>query len=514
MPTKRSRPAKRLGARLILCLLGLILEERVHAAEEPSLVARPWFEARTAHFRTYSCGATQQVAKLTARLEQFHNAYEALAGTQAVSSPSIKVLALPDHESLTPYLPLYQGAPMNLSGFFHRGSDENLIVLSLDGGGEGALDTIFHEYAHLLLRRNQHIWPLWLTEGMADIYATFEVTGDHAIRIGKPQATYLRLLASGPLMPLDELFAVTHDSPSYNERERQGIFYAESWLLTHYLMIGNGSRRAQFGQFNALLRQGQDFDQAFTNAFRNSFSGMQNEVAAYFKAGKFDSLNLGVRASLLAAQPMATRPLGSAEVCYTLGDELARIGRGDGAEPLFNRAQKLAPASPLPLEGLALLAVERGDHVKALTQLKQSIDHGSKSFTVYYLYAQEKLTQTASAPDSYSHIAPDTAAEIRNELDISLKLMPDFGPAHHLLAFFELLQNENLAEAEAHLKRAMELEPENSGYLLTLAQVQMAQRNPGAARLTLQQLRHPYIDGKLRAQAEALLNNMGAAVGQ
>ena len=37
-------------------------------------------------------------------------------------------------------------------------------------------------------------------------------------------------------MPLHELFAVTHNSPQYNESTRQGMFYAESWLLTHFLM--------------------------------------------------------------------------------------------------------------------------------------------------------------------------------------------------------------------------------------------------------------------------------------
>src|SRR5579872_2372671 len=84
-----------------------------------SLLDNHWFEARTPHFKTYSCGATQQVAKLAARLEQFRVAYESLAGTQAVASPPIEVIALPDHESLKNFVPLYQGQPINVSGFFH-----------------------------------------------------------------------------------------------------------------------------------------------------------------------------------------------------------------------------------------------------------------------------------------------------------------------------------------------------------------------------------------------------------
>src|SRR5581483_7942556 len=132
--------------RAALTLILVFLPAHSHGEPDFSLLSKPWFEARTAHFRTFSCGGTQDVAKLTARLEQFRSAYEALAGSQAVASPPIEVLALPDHSALEHFVPLYQGQPMNLSGFFHRGSDENLIVLSLADSGAGALDTIFHEY--------------------------------------------------------------------------------------------------------------------------------------------------------------------------------------------------------------------------------------------------------------------------------------------------------------------------------------------------------------------------------
>jgi len=82
-----------------------------------------------------------------ARLEQFRAAYSVLAGTQAVTSPPIVVIAFPDRASLEPYLPIYNGQPANLAAFFSRGSDENLIVVSLSGGPK-SLEAVFHEYAH------------------------------------------------------------------------------------------------------------------------------------------------------------------------------------------------------------------------------------------------------------------------------------------------------------------------------------------------------------------------------
>ena len=86
--------------------------------------------------------------------------------------------------------------------------------------------------------------------------------------------------------------------------------------------------------------------------------------------------------------------------------------------------------------------------------------------------------------------------------------MPDFGSAHHLLGFFEMVQHEDLADAEQHLQRAIQLEPENQGYLFSLAQVQLAKKDAVAARRTLELLRLPYIDAKLRADAEEMLKEM------
>src|ERR1017187_7486111 len=108
-----------------------------------------WFEARTAHFNIYSCGSTQEVARVAARLEQFREAYSLLAGAQAVASPPIVVLTFPDQASMQPFVPLYQGRPSDMTAFFNRGSDENLIVLALSKSDAASLKIIFHEYTHL-----------------------------------------------------------------------------------------------------------------------------------------------------------------------------------------------------------------------------------------------------------------------------------------------------------------------------------------------------------------------------
>lgn len=465
-------------------------------------------EARTAHFHTYSCGPTQEVARLAGRLEQFHQAYAVLAGTNAVTSPPVVVMAFPDHDSLKPFLPVYGNQPGNLAGFFCRGTDENLIVLPLAGTHVGSLEIIFHEYAHLLFRRNERIWPMWLKEGMADIYSTFEVTGERGARIAKPMDPYLRLLKNQPMMPFQRLFDTTRESPEYNERSRQGMFYAQSWLLAHYLMIGNPAHKARLGQLTACLRLGQPPTQAFTNAFGLSLEAMEAELRAYLDRGQFESIFLRVDTNLRAPRVFSRRQMQPAEVCFRLGDQLMRIGRLDDAQTWFSRARSLAPGSSLGYEGLGLLAGERDQHESAVRFLREAFSRKTSSFLAHYVFARERLRLTMPSPDTVNQLPKAEAEEIRDHLQAALTIMPEFGPAHHLLGLFDLTQGADLAPAAEHLERASRLEPENPAYQFSLARVQFARHDIPTARRTLEALCRPYVPASLRAQAKDLLQSI------
>ena len=496
---------------IFISLLALGISPASSAGDgDVPLVQRQWFETRTAHFNIYSCGTPQEVNKVAGQLEEFCEAYSLLAGSQAVASPPIVVMAFPDHETMKPFLPLYHGQPENLAGLFQHGNDENLIVLSLPEAGAASMEmsVVFHEYTHLLFRRNDRIWPIWLKEGMAEVYSTFATTGYTAL-IAQPIDHHLQLLAHEPLMPLTELFAVTHDSPQYNERERQGIFYAESWLLTHFLMAGgNPAFKSRFGNFTTLLREGQTPVQAFTNALQTSLPAVESELRRYLARGQFVPIQFTFPENVAGGKIFITRNLTPVENYFRLGDELLRIDRLDDAETIFTAAKKLAPASPLPYEGLGLLAVRREQTDETLREFKEALQRGSGSFLAHYLYAREKFQLAADSQGRRGSLPGETAAEIHAELLKSIVLMPNFGPSHELFGILEMAQGENLTLAVQHLQLAVQLEPENPYFLLALADAQARNNDPQAARRTLTVLLLPTVEAKLRAQAEELLQQI------
>ncbi|MGH8022326.1 MAG: tetratricopeptide repeat protein, partial [Limisphaerales bacterium] len=299
--------------------------------------------------------------------------------------------------------------------------------------------------------------------------------------------------------------------PQYNEASRQGMFYAESWLLTDYLMTGdNPILRSRFAQYTGLLRQGQTAEEAFTNALGVSLRAMRNELRRYARADHYQPIVLRVSQDLSAPLKVNTRSVTPVEILFRFGDELMRINRPNDARSWFEKAEKLAPLSPLPYEGLGLLASRRGDNAAAASEFGHALQLGSASFLTYYGYAQAQYHLTAHG-DLYAPLSGGRADEIRDDLDKAITLMPDFAPAHELLGFFEMVQGDDLGPAEEQLNIAIQLEPGNFSYLYTLAQAQLRADDPDGARQTLQPLLLANADPKLRAAALEMMQHIIAS---
>lgn len=503
----------RLSRISLLAVMWSMMAYSVIAGSEMRTVARKhWFAVHTAHFSIYSCGEAPEVHHLGEMLEQFHDAYSQLAGAQAASSPPVIVMAFPDRKDMEPFLPLYKDKPANMDAFFHHGAEENLIVLSLSNLDPSSLRTIFHEYSHLLFRNNEKVWPLWLCEGMAEIYGMFELAGFEA-RVGRPIQNHVLVLQQEQWMPLRELFKVGHDSPQYNEGECQSVFYAESWLLTHYLMLGpNPARKASFGQLTVLLRQGQNPEQAFTNAFHCSLKVMEAELHRYLEGGVFHYLAYQLKFDPSRPHATSTRLVPTVEAWFRLGVELMRIGRLGPAEECFAESRKSDPKSPLSSEGMGLLAAAQDRHADAVRELQETLKLNSRSYLAHYSFAVEKY-ELATGDRHHNRLDKAAASEIRSELENSIKLMPYFAPSEGFLGFIELEQGENFEEAKRHLRKAVQLDPSNYWYVLQLGQAQFMSHDNVGARRTLEMLNLPYVDPGLRRSAQSILQAMNRGAG-
>ena len=86
------------------------------------------------------------------------------------------------------------------------------------------------------------------------------------------------------MLPLKTLFSIDTDSPHYNERDKAGIFYGESWALVHYLMLGDRARQDQFRKFLQRVGRGDDAAKAIEATYGITLDVIEEELRSYVGA--------------------------------------------------------------------------------------------------------------------------------------------------------------------------------------------------------------------------------------
>jgi hypothetical protein len=224
----------------------------------------------------------KEMRQVATRLEQFRDVFTRLFSGAKFDTPVPTTVIV--FKSMGAYKPFNPG---NNAGYFQPGEDVNYITLTTDAT-QNPFSVIYHEYVHLLVENTTGNMPAWFNEGLAEYYSTFSIEEDRKVHLGELIPYHLETLREGKLYPLRSLFAVDHYSPEYNEGSKRGIFYAESWALVHYLILGNGGQRLpQLGKFIELLNANVAVDEAARQAFQTDLDTLQKEFKKYIEGHTF-----------------------------------------------------------------------------------------------------------------------------------------------------------------------------------------------------------------------------------
>jgi tetratricopeptide (TPR) repeat protein len=468
----------------------------LHSA--PARAKDKWINLSTKNFNIISNADEGESRKLALKLEQFHYVFAKLFNLPLTRRIPTTVMVFRNDGSFRPYKPLYNGKPANLAGYFQPSQDENIIALDISANEQRPLSVIFHEYTHLVTSGTSREWPLWLKEGLAEVYSSFEVD-DNKVTLGNPISRHVFLLRDHKFIPLEALFAARHDSPIYNEREKQGIFYAQSWALCHYVMFGDKNvRRPQMVEFVNLIEQGVEADKAFTQAFKTDTREIDKQLHRYVGNSQY-TINVHTLESTEGAKEINIRPISEGEAQFYLGNLLARTNRFEEAEGLFKQAVAAEPDLPRPYEGLGFVAMRRNNLELALENFRQAATRGSKNYLAHYYYAQS-IQRTA-----VSGINETLAKAISEELQTSIKLMPGFAYSHASLGFLSLATGRNFKEGAESLKTALRLEPKNTNFRLNLALLQTRLGDYADAKSSLVPLLGADVEPAIKTTAESTM---------
>ena len=447
---------------VFLALLAALLFSPAARALPPD--ADAWLRLETPDFTLFSNAGETPTRRLATDLQRLRAALVGLDPDIKLSAPSPTFLYLfRDGHSLSPYRLIYQGKPMDVGGYFLARPEANYVAINADPRGD-ARAIVYHEYLHYVLRNNYPGLPLWLHEGLAELYSTFEADGTGA-RIGLPVGEHLRWLQRNPPLPLAELFAVDAKSKDYNEGMRRGVFYAQSWALAHYLLVGTDARREPVLRYLRTFAQGKPSGEAFQAAFGGE---LERELRAYVshKVFRYDQ----IPAEATPQMDVRTSPLSRADLLAGLGMLLSFLDRSrwTEAEEHLKAALAAQPDHAPALAGLGVLADLSGRRDEAGSWLEKAARAAPGDFLIQYRYGTNRLA-----------LAPDAAAlrQAREALSRAVALRPDYADAWARLGYalsFEMPLPPDALKAYETAHRLMPSSPEIA-YNLMLARLRSGQ---------------------------------------
>jgi tetratricopeptide (TPR) repeat protein len=459
----------------VLCSLPLLL---CILAFAPSARAEDWVRVRSAHFEVLSNASPDEARAMAAALERFRRVLAAVLGRGpgSVDPPTI-VVAFRDQDSFAPFRPLYRGRIQEVQGYFQAGSDRDYIAAGLGSDPQDARETLFHEYGHVLLNRTLSAQPLWLSEGLAEVFSRWGA-GEAEALVGRPAPDHLRRLQREKLLPLGRLLQVDYTSPLYNEGDQRGIFYSQSWALAHWALLGRGATGpGDLQVFLSAVAGGFEPARAFTSAFGASVDAAEGLLAAYVAAplpvGRFPIEGLDGAITVESAAPPP------AEVEFRLGDLLLHAGRLPEARRHLERAIESDPHFGPAHAALSHVAVRLGRWEEARREVSLALAADPADAVALYRYAELLVRETSARGEVLS---PEREAEAVATLERVVALDPQLADACELLA---RLRPQPYDVRIAQVSTALARDPARADLGLTLAGLYARKNDFAAARAAL-----------------------------
>jgi tetratricopeptide (TPR) repeat protein len=422
------------------------------AVGDASAATERWHVAQNDHFLVIGNGGPKQVRLVAQELEQLRDVFQSVLGLRVQSARPFLVLAAEDQDSLRKLVPWFWDRRRGSlpAGVFLAGEEKDWAILRADL--ESPTLIIYHEYAHLLTRLSLGPLPLWLDEGLAQFFASTKV-GDHEVQTGEIDPNDVILLRRQLPLPVATLLAVNFGSAEYTERDRVGGFYAESAILTHYLLLGDDAKhRPRLDSFLKLVDEGVSEQDALVRAFGGA-AALEGELRRYVRRLLFPVIRVPAAVS---EEVIPLRELRPAEAAAFLADFLLHTGQVKQAQGYVEEALRAEPNLALGHLQRGSLLLHEGRHDEATSAFAEA----------RRLAPRDALSQYRFGALGRPPLADAAARE--EALRTAVRLAPGFAPPRGALARLLADEGRSLEEALGLAVEAARLDPRSVTYRVTL----------------------------------------------
>ena len=256
MEHRQHLPIARFAARVAILLAMFAVQNLVapNLAFAKTKDELKWIEVHTAHFSVITDAGDKRGREVALRMEQMRALFgQLLLKDKLKMSVPITVIAFKSDKRYGTVAPAKQNMA---GGFYVPGSDRVYIVLNLFETDPWR--AIAHPLAHYLLNYNYPPAQGWFDEGLAEYFGSIQIGKQVAIG-GDPELApewhedifdelrrdpnvpqSLTQLVSSPVwLSMLDLFTMKHDGSGTREGTHNTLYYAQSWMVVHYLLNKN-----------------------------------------------------------------------------------------------------------------------------------------------------------------------------------------------------------------------------------------------------------------------------------
>jgi len=474
------------------------------AKDEPK-----WIEVHTAHFSVITDAGDKRGREVALRMEQMRSIFGQLLLKDKLKMPApITVIAFKSDQQYVVVAPAKQSMA---GGFYVPGADRVYIVLNLFEADPWR--AVAHPLAHYLLNYNYPPAQGWFDEGLAEYFGSIqigkqvEIGGDpelapewhedvfEEIRRDPNRPQSLTQLLSSPVwLSMVDLFSMKHDSSGTHEGIHNTLYYAQSWMVVHYLV--NKLKLPEAGTyFDLVLNQKVPVERAMVQAFDMSPAQMEDAVKEYFKSlsGLGIALDQAKKPNVDPVnmpQPdhfalpfngddigMVVSPVKDEEARAVIGDVMARVP--EHRDQALRDLQQLA-ADPKDNEaarrGLAGDDLRQKRFDEAADELERAADLNPLDPWIWYYRSAVKYQRAQATRQQMQGLA-----NMMQDLRAAADWYPELADAYNMLGMARV-EGGGINSALEAQRQAIALAPRNVEYQFNLGQIYVAGKKWDLAR--------------------------------
>jgi tetratricopeptide (TPR) repeat protein len=487
-----------------LFLLALAAPRLASAKDEPK-----WLEVHTAHFSVITDAGEKRGREIALRMEQMRAIFGQLLLKDKLKMPvPITVVAFKSDKQYALVAPAKQGLA---AGFYVPGWDRIYIALNLFE--PDSWRSIAHPLAHYLLNYNYPPAAGWFDEGLAEYFGSIQI-GRQVDIGGDPELApewhedifdemrrdpnvpqSLTQLVSSPVwLSMVDLFTMKHDGSGTREGTHNTLYYAQSWMVVHYLL--NKNKLPDAGKyFDLVQNQKMPVEKAMVQAFDMSPSQMEDAVKTYFKS--LSGLGIALDQSkkptadpVEIPQPdhlpvpfgvddigMASNSLKDEEVRAVIGDLMARIPEHrDQALRDLEQLAKDPKDNEAAHRGLAADDIRQKKFDAAAEELDQPTELNPRDPWIWYYRSALKYQKAQATRQEMQGLA-----NMMQDLRAVTDWYPQLADAYNMLGMARV-EGGGINSALEAQRQAVALAPRNVEYQFNLGQIYVAGKKWEQAR--------------------------------